>query len=106
MRRIIAKADVVVENYGPGVLEKRGLDYESLRAVNPKLVMASISAFGRRNSPLAHKVGFDTIAQAFSGFMHMTGERDGGALARQAADEPRHPVSKRTGWRPSEPNDK
>jgi crotonobetainyl-CoA:carnitine CoA-transferase CaiB-like acyl-CoA transferase len=39
--------------------------------------MASISAFGRRHSPLAHKVGYDTIAQAFSGFMHMTGERDG-----------------------------
>jgi crotonobetainyl-CoA:carnitine CoA-transferase CaiB-like acyl-CoA transferase len=73
---LVRAADVVVENYGPGVLEKRGLDYESLRAVNPRLVMASISAFGRRNSPLAHKVGFDTIAQAFSGFMHMTGERD------------------------------
>jgi CoA:oxalate CoA-transferase len=70
-------ADVVVENYGPGVLDKRGLDYESLRAVNPSLIMASISAFGRQNSPLSHKVGFDTIAQAFSGFMHMTGERDG-----------------------------
>jgi len=70
-------ADVVVENYGPGVLEKRGLDYEALKAVNPSLIMASISAFGRENSPLSHKVGFDTIAQAFSGFMHMTGERDG-----------------------------
>lgn len=73
---LVAAADVVVENYGPGVLERRGLDYESLRAMNPALVMASISAFGWRNSPLAHKVGFDTIAQAFSGFMHMTGERD------------------------------
>jgi len=73
---LVRSVDVVVENYGPGVLEKRGLDYESLRAVNPRLVMASISAFGRRNSPLSHKVGFDTIAQAFSGFMHMTGERD------------------------------
>jgi crotonobetainyl-CoA:carnitine CoA-transferase CaiB-like acyl-CoA transferase len=69
--------DVVVENYGPGVLEKRGLDYESLRAVNPRLVMASISAFGRKDSPYAHKVGFDTIAQAFSGFMHMTGDPNG-----------------------------
>lgn len=73
---LVRSADVVVENYGPGVLEKRGLDYDALRAVNPGLVMASISAFGRRNSPLSHKVGFDTIAQAFSGFMHMTGERD------------------------------
>ena len=76
LRDLVAAADVVVENYGPGVLEKRGLDYASLRAINPRLVMASISAFGRRNSPLAHKVGYDTIAQAFSGFMHMTGERD------------------------------
>jgi crotonobetainyl-CoA:carnitine CoA-transferase CaiB-like acyl-CoA transferase len=77
LRDLAKAADVVVENYGPGVLEKRGLDYESLRQVNPRLVMASISAFGRKNSPLAHKVGYDTIAQAFSGFMHMTGERDG-----------------------------
>ncbi|MFN0089974.1 MAG: CaiB/BaiF CoA transferase family protein [Acidimicrobiales bacterium] len=76
VRDLVRAADVVVENYGPGVLERRGLDYESLREVNPRLVMASISAFGRRNSPLAHKVGYDTIAQAFSGFMHMTGERD------------------------------
>ena len=76
LRDLVGATDVVVENYGPGVLEKRGLDYASLRAINPRLVMASISAFGRRNSPLAHKVGYDTIAQAFSGFMHMTGERD------------------------------
>lgn len=76
LRDLVTATDVVVENYGPGVLEKRGLDYASLREINPRLVMASISAFGRRNSPLAHKVGYDTIAQAFSGFMHMTGERD------------------------------
>jgi crotonobetainyl-CoA:carnitine CoA-transferase CaiB-like acyl-CoA transferase len=77
VRDLVRGADVVVENYGPGVLEKRGLDYEALRTINPGLIMASISAFGRKNSPLAHKVGYDTIAQAFSGFMHMTGERDG-----------------------------
>ncbi len=76
IRDLVVAADVVVENYGPGVLEKRGLDWDSLRQINPRLIMASISAFGRRNSPLSHKVGFDTIAQAFSGFMHMTGERD------------------------------
>src|SRR4051794_39348680 len=77
LRDLVRACDVVVENSGPGVLERRGLDYGSLAAVNPRLVMASISAFGRRNSPLTHKVGFDTIAQAFSGFMHMTGERNG-----------------------------
>jgi crotonobetainyl-CoA:carnitine CoA-transferase CaiB-like acyl-CoA transferase len=72
---LAAGADVVVENYGPGVLEKRGIGYESLSKRNPRLIMASISAFGR-TGPLAHKVGFDLIAQAFSGLMSMTGEPD------------------------------
>ncbi len=76
LRALANNVDVVVENYGPGVLEKRGLDYESLRKTNPKLVMVSISAFGRK-SPLSHRVGYDLIAQAFSGIMHMTGEPDG-----------------------------
>jgi len=75
LRSLVAKADVVVENYGPGVLEKRGLDYASLREINPRIVMASISAFGR-SGPLSHKVGYDFIAQAFSGVMHMTGYPD------------------------------
>ncbi|HTO53395.1 MAG TPA: CoA transferase [Myxococcota bacterium] len=73
MQDLAAGADVVVENYGPGVLEKRGISYAALSKRNPKLVMASISAFGR-TGPLAHKVGFDLIAQAFSGLMSMTGE--------------------------------
>jgi len=76
VRRLIAEADVVVENYGPGVLEKRGLDYESVKASNPGLVMVSVSAFGK-TGPYAGKVGYDLIAQAFSGLMHMTGEADG-----------------------------
>jgi crotonobetainyl-CoA:carnitine CoA-transferase CaiB-like acyl-CoA transferase len=75
LRSLVAKADVVVENYGPGVLEKRGLDYASLREINPRIVMASISAFGR-SGPLSHKVGYDFIAQSFSGVMHMTGYPD------------------------------
>jgi CoA:oxalate CoA-transferase len=76
VRDLVARADVVVENYGPGVLEKRGLDWESLRTDNPRLIMASISAFGR-NGMYSSKVGYDLIAQAFSGIMHMTGEPDG-----------------------------
>ncbi len=76
IKDLVAKVDVVVENYGPGVMDKRGWDYESLKRINPKLVMASISAFGRE-SPLSHKTGFDWIAQAFAGFMHMTGPIDG-----------------------------
>jgi CoA:oxalate CoA-transferase len=75
LRRLATKVDIVVENYGPGVLEKKGLDYPALRAINPRLIMASVSAFGR-SGPLAHKVGFDIVAQAYSGLMHMTGYPD------------------------------
>ena len=76
LRALVAKVDIVVENFGPGVMQKRGLDYDSLKLINPRLIMASLSAFGRK-SPLAHKTGYDMIAQAFSGMMHMTGDPDG-----------------------------
>ena len=76
IRALIPQVDVVIENYGPGVMERRGLDYESLKALNPGLVMCSISAFGRK-SPLSHLTGYDYIAQGFSGIMHMTGDPDG-----------------------------
>jgi len=76
LHALVKTVDVVVENFGPGVMEKRGLDYASLTQINPKVIMVSISAFGRK-SPLSHKVGYDLIAQAFSGIMHMTGTPDG-----------------------------
>ncbi|MBI2963046.1 MAG: CoA transferase [Deltaproteobacteria bacterium] len=76
LRALAAKVDVVVENYGPGVLEKRGLAYADLSKQKPALIMASISAFGR-TGPLAGKVGFDLMAQAFSGLSHMTGDPQG-----------------------------
>jgi len=76
LRALVPKVDIVVENFGPGVLQKRGLDYEALKQLNPRLIMASLSAFGRK-SPLAHKTGYDMIAQAFSGLMQMTGEPEG-----------------------------
>jgi crotonobetainyl-CoA:carnitine CoA-transferase CaiB-like acyl-CoA transferase len=76
IRELVPKVDIVVENFGPGVMEKRGLDYESLSKLNPRLIMASLSAFGRK-SPLAHKTGYDMIAQSFSGLMHMTGDPEG-----------------------------
>jgi len=79
VRELVAKVDVVVENFGPGVMEKRGLAYDELKAINPQLVMASISAYGR-DSPLSHKTGFDWVAQAFAGVMHMTGYADGPPL--------------------------
>ncbi len=73
---LLARADVFVENYGPGVLERRGLDWESLHAVYPRLVMASVSGFGRTGA-YSDRTAFDLIAQAQSGLMYMTGERDG-----------------------------
>jgi crotonobetainyl-CoA:carnitine CoA-transferase CaiB-like acyl-CoA transferase len=76
LRALAAKVDVVVENFGPGVLEKRDLGYAQLSSSHPELIMASISAFGR-TGPLAGKVGFDLMAQAFSGICHMTGDPAG-----------------------------
>ena len=70
------ECDVVLENFGPGVMDKRGFTWERFSAINPRLIMCSVSAFGR-DSPLSHKTGFDWIVQAFAGLMHMTGPRDG-----------------------------
>ncbi|MGD0075154.1 MAG: CaiB/BaiF CoA-transferase family protein [Candidatus Binataceae bacterium] len=84
LRSLVAKVDIVVENFGPGVMQKRGLDYESLKKINPRIIMASLSAFGR-TGPMAHKTGYDFIAQAFSGLMHMTGMPDGPPLFVAAA---------------------
>jgi len=75
-RTLAAQCDVVVENFGPGVMDRRGLGWESLKAENPKLIMASISAFGK-SGPLSHLQGFDLIGQALSGMMHLTGDADG-----------------------------
>ena len=79
LRELVAEVDVVVENFGPGVMEKKRLAWDDIRAINEKVIMASISAYGR-DSPLSHKTGYDWVAQAFAGIMHMTGERDGPPL--------------------------
>ncbi|MGE0730754.1 MAG: CaiB/BaiF CoA transferase family protein [Acidimicrobiia bacterium] len=76
LRRLAGEVDIVVENFGPGVLERRGLDHASLSAEHPRLIMASISAFGRQG-PWSHKVGYDQVAQAVSGLMALTGEPEG-----------------------------
>jgi len=73
---MVPKVDIVVENYSPGVMERRGLGYARLRELNPQIIMASISGFGQ-TGPLSEKTAFDFIAQAYSGLMHMTGEPDG-----------------------------
>lgn len=79
VRRLVEKADVLVENFRPDVMERQGLDYESLRAINPGLIYCSISGYGH-NSPLKLVAGYDPIAQAESGMMWMTGEADGDPL--------------------------
>ncbi|WP_416797072.1 CaiB/BaiF CoA transferase family protein [Ciceribacter azotifigens] len=76
VRRLVATADVVIENFKLGGLEKYGLDYESLKAINPKLVYCSITGFGQ-NGPYANFAGYDYIVQGMSGFMSITGEPDG-----------------------------
>jgi crotonobetainyl-CoA:carnitine CoA-transferase CaiB-like acyl-CoA transferase len=75
-RELLAKADVVVENFSGGVMKKFGLDYESLAPTNPRLIYCSISAYGRQG-PFATRPGFDPITQAESGFMSLNGFPDG-----------------------------
>lgn len=72
-KRLVEKADVVVENFRPGVLEGWGLGYEDLKAVNPKIVMVRISGFGQ-TGPYAQRPGFARIAHAFSGLVFLAGE--------------------------------
>ncbi|MDQ7998966.1 MAG: CoA transferase [Pseudomonadota bacterium] len=76
LRALIAKADVLVENFRPGTMEQMGLGWEAVHALNPRLVMARISGFGQ-DGPLAQKQCFDGVAQAMSGLMDMTGQPDG-----------------------------
>src|ERR1700760_4965573 len=78
-RDLIAKADVVVENFSGGVMKKFGLDYASVAPSNPRLVYCSISAYGRKGD-FALRPGFDPITQAESGFMSLNGFADGEAV--------------------------
>jgi formyl-CoA transferase len=72
LRRLVEKADVIVENYRPDVKFRLGIDYESLKALNPRLVYASISGFGQ-DGPYQRRPGFDQIAQGMGGLMSITG---------------------------------
>ena len=76
VRELVRQVDVVVENYSPGVMAKYGLDYNSLKVLNPKLIMCSVSGYGQ-DGPYAKFTSFDIVAQAQSGVMAMTGEPDG-----------------------------
>ncbi|MFC9604438.1 CaiB/BaiF CoA transferase family protein [Streptomyces niveus] len=74
--RLAADADVIVENFRPGTLERWGLGWAELSAVNPRLVLARVTGFGQFG-PYSHRPGFGTLAEAMSGFAAMTGEPDG-----------------------------
>ena len=74
-KRLVEKADALVENFRPGVMERLGLDYESLAAIKPSLVYCSVSGFGN-SGPYAKKGGFDLVAQGVSGLMSITGHPD------------------------------
>jgi len=76
VKRLLADADVVTENYRKGTLEKLGLGYDVLKALNPRLIYCAISGYGR-TGPYADKGGFDLIAQGFAGIMSITGEPGG-----------------------------
>lgn len=77
LRRLIAKADVLVENFGPGVMDRFGFGYETLSLEFPTLIYCSLSGFGR-TGPYKERRGFDLVAQAMSGIMSFTGERPDG----------------------------
>ena len=74
-RRLVATADILLENYKRGGLARYGLDYESLRTVNPGLIYCSITGFGQ-TGPYADRAGYDFLIQAMGGLMSITGERD------------------------------
>jgi crotonobetainyl-CoA:carnitine CoA-transferase CaiB-like acyl-CoA transferase len=75
IRKLAAQSDVLLENYKVGQLKKYNLGYETLAALNPRLIYCSITGFGQ-TGPLAHRAGYDFITQGMSGFMSVTGERD------------------------------
>ncbi|MEM5583805.1 MULTISPECIES: CoA transferase [unclassified Roseibium] len=110
LRQLAARADILVENFRPGTLEKMGLGYEDLSAVNPGLILVRITGFGQEG-PMASHPCFDGAAQAHSGLMTLTGQPDGpptmsgvfvadystalyGAIGALAALENRHQTGK------------
>ena len=75
VRRLVAGADVVVANYSPNALKHFGLDYETLKAIKPDIILATATAFGTEG-PLSERIGFDGVGQAVSGAIYLTGEPD------------------------------
>jgi CoA:oxalate CoA-transferase len=75
IKRLLPKFDVLIENFSPGVMKRLDLDYDSVRAINPRIIMVSISTFGQ-TGPLANKPGFDGIGAAYTGHVSRLGEPD------------------------------
>jgi crotonobetainyl-CoA:carnitine CoA-transferase CaiB-like acyl-CoA transferase len=76
IRDLITKVDVLVENYAPGVIARMGFDYATVRAINPKIIMCSVSTFGQQG-PLANDPGYDFVGQAYAGVTSLSGEEGG-----------------------------
>jgi crotonobetainyl-CoA:carnitine CoA-transferase CaiB-like acyl-CoA transferase len=79
LRKLIGRADVVLQNFRPGVIERLGLDYEAVKAINPAIVYASITGYGE-SGPWADRPGQDLLAQARSGVMWLNGDHDQGPV--------------------------
>ncbi len=80
LRKLFEEADVVVENFRPGVMERLGFGYEELKKINPRIILTSVSGFGQ-SGPYVHRPAFDSVAQATGGLMAMTGMDDTPILA-------------------------
>ncbi|KAI5211141.1 hypothetical protein AUEXF2481DRAFT_39002 [Aureobasidium subglaciale EXF-2481] len=76
LHKLARECDVLVENYLPGALKKYGMDYQTLKEVNPKLIYASITGYGQ-TGPYSNRAGYDVMVEAEMGLMHITGTRDG-----------------------------
>lgn len=76
LHKLAATCDILVENYIPGALKKYGMDYETIRRINPGLIYASITGYGQ-NGPYSQRAGYDVMVEAEFGLMHITGSRDG-----------------------------
>ena len=84
LKALVAKVDVVVENFAPGVIARMGLGWDSVKGINPRAIMCSVSAFGQ-TGPLANQPGFDTLGAAYSGITSMGGQPDGPPYVVMAA---------------------
>jgi len=96
IKALIPKMDVMIENYAPGVITRMGLGYQTVSALNPKIVMCSISSLGQ-SGPLADRAGYDTVGAAYAGVIDMCGYPDRAPVFPHSALATSAPASMR--WR-------